>query len=169
LLGLLTLAVLAGGGCSVALMQPPPADHQRRDDFFCTPYIGMPVADGVGAAVLLAAATSAGNGDTTGPIPSTAAEQEREPMPTARPGSTLGKGLAVATAVAVFSSVYGFYQAGRCQHAVQLWRIRTAARVQAAAAPPLPWPPTAAPDVWTAPPPGAVPPATVPNPVPIGP
>lgn len=35
-------------------------------------------------------------------------------------------------------------------------------------APSLPWPPTAAPDVWTAPPPGAMPPASVPEPVPVG-
>jgi hypothetical protein len=157
LLSLLALASLAGG-CSVAMMQGPPADHQRRDDFYCTPYIGWPVADGVAGLVLLGAATSAANGDTEGYPTSTPAGQGS----TSQADANFRRVAAGATVVAAFSAVYGLYQAGKCQQAVRLWQVRTAAKAKSAAPPAPSWPPAAAPDPWMVPPSGALPPPRAP-------
>jgi hypothetical protein len=152
LFGLLALASLAGG-CSLAMMQGPPADHQRRDDFYCTPYIGWPVVDGVGGLFLLGVATSAANGDTEGP-PTSAPVEPEPPSQAEKAFRTVAVG---ATAAAALSAVYGLYQAGKCQQAVRLWQVRTAAKAKTAAPSAPSWPPVAAPDPWMVPPSGALP------------
>jgi len=145
LAALCTLA-LAGGGCSYAFVDGPPANHARVPYFECSSSKAWPVADVVLAATLGIGAAGAFADDGAG---------------SGSKDTTEALLMAAEAAVFAVSALSGYQKVADCREAKTELIARLGTGPQYAAAPSFRAPP---PDPWVNPPPGLFAPRGAPRP-----